>query len=104
MKKNKGTVRRTAKEIRAMRKRGQDRTDYRRVDAMTPREVDASSKGEGSFDWTKAQVGFPSPKRQLTMRLDGDVIDWFKRQGRGYQTRMNAVLRRFIEAQKNPHR
>jgi uncharacterized protein (DUF4415 family) len=39
-----------------------------------------------------------------SVRLDGDVIDWFKGQGHGYQTRMNAVLRRFIEAQKNPQR
>ena len=71
---------------------------------MSIAEIDAAAKDEGTFDWTRAQIGFPLPKRQLTMRLDGDVIDWFKRQGRGYQTRMNAVLRRFVDAQKNPHR
>ena len=36
-------------------------------------------------------------KKQLTMRLDQDVVDWFKSQGTGYQTRMNAVLRAFYE-------
>ena len=87
-----------------MRRRGEDRTDYRRLDAMTAGDVEASAQGEETFDWSKAQVGFPSPKRPLTMRLDGDVIDWFKKQGRGYQTRMNAVLRRFVEAQKTPQR
>jgi uncharacterized protein (DUF4415 family) len=102
MKRNKGTVRHTAKEINAMRRRGEDRTDYARLDAMSTADVEAAAEDEGKFDWTKAQVGIPSPKRQLTMRLDADVIDWFKRQGRGYQTRMNAVLRRFIEAQKDP--
>lgn len=71
---------------------------------MSAAEIEAAAQGEGEFDWTRAQVGFPSPKRQLTMRLDGDVIDWFKGQGRGYQTRINAVLRRFIEAQKTPQR
>jgi uncharacterized protein (DUF4415 family) len=77
MKKKNGTVRRTAREIRAMR------TDYARLGAMSAAEIEAAAKGEGVFNWTKAQVGFPLPKRQLTMRLDGDVIDWFKKQGRG---------------------
>ncbi len=104
MKKKRGIVRRTAKQIREMRQRGEDRTDHARLQAMPAQEVEVSAKGEGEFDWTKARVGFPLPKRQLTMRLDGDVIDWFKRQGQGYQTRMNAVLRRFVEAQKNPQR
>jgi uncharacterized protein (DUF4415 family) len=104
MKKKKDTVRYTANEIKAIRRKGEDRTDYARLDAMSAAEIEAAAEGEGEFDWTKAQVGFPSPKRLLTMRLDGDVIDWFKGQGRGYQTRINAVLRRFIEAQKNPQR
>lgn len=39
----------------------------------------------------------PIVKRQLTLRLDGDVIDWFRSQGSGYQTRMNALLRAYIE-------
>jgi uncharacterized protein (DUF4415 family) len=71
---------------------------------MSAVEIESAGRGEGEFDWTRAKVGFPLPKRQLTMRLDGDVIDWFKGKGPGYQTRMNAVLRRFIEAQKNPQR
>ena len=71
---------------------------------MSATEIEAAAEGEGEFDWARAQVGFPLPKRRFTIRLDGDVIDWFKGQGRGYQTRMNAVLRRFIEAQKNPRR
>ena len=39
-------------------------------------------------------------KRQLTLRLDADVLAWFKAQGKGYQTRMNAVLRAFYEARR----
>lgn len=39
-------------------------------------------------------------KRQLTLRLDPDIIDFFKSQGRGYQTRMNEVLRTFVDAMK----
>ena len=40
-------------------------------------------------------------KRQLTIRLDEDVLDWLKRQGRGYQTRINAILRAYYEAHKD---
>ncbi|MBI3912629.1 MAG: BrnA antitoxin family protein [Chloroflexi bacterium] len=39
----------------------------------------------------------PITKRQLTLRLDSDVIEWFKRQGHGYQTKMNASLRTYME-------
>ena len=43
----------------------------------------------------------PLPKKeQLTIRLDGDVLTWFKSQGRGYQTRINALLRAYMEAHK----
>lgn len=36
-------------------------------------------------------------KKQLTIRMDSDVIDWFKRQGQGYQTKINALLRAYME-------
>jgi hypothetical protein len=39
------------------------------------------------------------PKRQLTIRLDADVLDWVKRHGRGYQTRINRILRVVMESQ-----
>jgi uncharacterized protein (DUF4415 family) len=86
-----------------MWKKGGDRTNLERVDAMTEAEVEAlaASDDEGTFDWSKARVGIPGPKEQLTVRLDKDVIDWFRSQGRGYQTRMNAVLRSFVEAQRD---
>jgi uncharacterized protein (DUF4415 family) len=42
----------------------------------------------------------PLKKEQLTIRLDGDVLTWFKSQGRGYQTRINALLRAYMEAHK----
>jgi uncharacterized protein (DUF4415 family) len=37
------------------------------------------------------------PKRQLTLRMDSDVIEWFKKQGRGYQTKINSLLRAYME-------
>ena len=51
--------------------------------------------------WKNARVAMPGAgKRQLTLRLDAEVLDWFRAQGKGYQTRINAVLRAFVEAQR----
>ncbi len=102
MQKHEDIVRYTADEIDEMLRRGESQTDWARVDAMTEEELEASidHAEEGEFDWSTVQVGIPGPKQQLTVRFDADVVDWFKAQGAGYQTRMNAVLRSFVEAQK----
>jgi hypothetical protein len=44
-----------------------------------------------------------APKAQITLRVDGDVLAWFKAQGRGYQTRINALLRAYMDACGQPH-
>ena len=95
-------VRYTADELAAMRQRGEDRTDYARIDAMTEEELEASidHEEEGEVDWSTIRAGIPGPMQQLTVRFDQDVIEWFKAQGAGYQTRMNAVLRGYVDAQK----
>jgi uncharacterized protein (DUF4415 family) len=46
-----------------------------------------------------AKLVEPTSKKQVTMRIDADVLDWFKARGKGYQTRMNAVLKAFMESQ-----
>lgn len=53
--------------------------------------------------WDNAQIVFPSieGKEPVKLRLDCDVLAFFKSQGKGYQTRINAVLRAYVEAQKN---
>lgn len=71
---------------------------------MSAKEIEENAAEDGDLDWTKAEIGFPAPKVQVTMRFDGDVLDWFKAQGPRHQTRMNAVLRRFMEAHRNPQR
>jgi uncharacterized protein (DUF4415 family) len=102
MQKQETIVRYTADEIDEMLRRGEDQTDYARLDAMTEEELEASidHEEEGEVDWTTIQVGIPGPKQQLTVRFDVDVVEWFKAQGAGYQTRMNAVLRSYVDAQK----
>jgi len=57
--------------------------------------------GLGDEFWKNAKVRYPAEgKERLTVRFDQDVVDWFRAQGRGYQTKMNAVLRSFYEAHK----
>jgi uncharacterized protein (DUF4415 family) len=50
--------------------------------------------------WDKAELRMPLTKQQITLRLDPDVIGWFKRTGKGYQSRMGAVLRSYVEAKR----
>ncbi len=95
-------VRYTADELRSMLDRGESKTDWAYLDALSDEDLEASidHEDEGEFDWSTVYVGIPGPKQQLTVRFDRDVVDWFKAQGAGYQTRMNAVLRSYVEAQK----
>lgn len=75
------------------------RTDWKRLQKMTDREINYSDipATDAAF-WEKAHVVMPSAKTHLSLRLDEDVVEWFKRQGAGYQTRINAVLRSYVEA------
>lgn len=49
--------------------------------------------------WKDAKVVWPEAKRLTSLRIDPDVLAWFKARGKGYQTRMNAVLRAYMKAQ-----
>lgn len=78
------------------------RTDWDRVDALSDEEIDTSEippLDEKFF--AEAKLRMPEIKPSITIRLDPDVLDWFKGQGKGYQTRINAVLRMYMEAQKS---
>lgn len=102
MQKSERIVRYTAEEIDEMLRRGEDRTDWARIDALTEEELEASIdfEEEGEPLWDTIQVGLPLPKKQLTLRIDPVVLAYFKSGGRGYQTRINAVLRSYVEAQR----
>lgn len=51
--------------------------------------------------WKDAEIHLPRRKQTVTIRLDPEVIEWFREDGRGYQTKINAVLKSYIEA--HPH-
>lgn len=77
------------------------RTDWDRVNAMTDEQIDTSDIPplDETF-FTNAELRMPQAKPSITIRLDPDILDWFKSQGKGYQTRINAVLRKYVEAHK----
>jgi uncharacterized protein (DUF4415 family) len=81
-------------------------TDWDRLRSMTEEEIERNAAEDPDNppwtdeEWARARVVWPQGKAPVTLRLDRDIIAWFKHRGRGYQTRINAVLRAFVEAQK----
>jgi uncharacterized protein (DUF4415 family) len=103
MQKKSDTVRYTAEQIKAKIKRGEDRTDWRKAKAMAGRKLEASIRADADDtregpDWAKAVMGIPAPKDHINIRIDHDVLEWFKANGKGYQTLMNNVLRAFVQS------
>lgn len=78
----------------------ESQTDDAALDATSEEEINRQAEEDGTLlsDEEWAKVKFIDPfKKPITIRLDGDVLEWFKAQGgRGYQTRINAVLRQYM--------
>jgi len=90
MKEKSTIVRHSLSQIRAIRERGEDKT--------SPHAPEAESLG-ADF-WRSARVVMPGGKTSVHLRLDSDVVEWFKANGKGHLTRMNAVLRAYVDAHK----
>jgi len=97
-------TRKSSKELRRLRAAGGDRTDWARVRAEARRggKPDRDSPEVTPEQFARAVVtrgGLPrTGKALLSLRVDRDVVDWFRSQGRGYQTRINALLRAYRDA------
>lgn len=81
----------TLADIEAMRRRGE-----------LHHNPDAPGLDVPADFWEKARPVVRAPKKAISLRVDPDVLDWFRKQGKGYQSRMNAVLRSYMEAQRKP--
>jgi uncharacterized protein (DUF4415 family) len=69
-----------------------------RVDKLREEDIDYGDIPElDDAAFAQPLVPWPPNKETITIRVDTDVVGWFKRQGRGYQTRMNQVLRRYMD-------
>ncbi|MGA2608184.1 MAG: BrnA antitoxin family protein [Terriglobia bacterium] len=84
--------------VKASRKRS--RTDWQRIEPMKDQDIDVSDNPELDEQFFKEAIWWPAPKQQITLRLDPDVLAFFRKGGRGYQTTINAVLRKYVEACK----
>jgi uncharacterized protein (DUF4415 family) len=90
--------------MHAMKRNTKGKTDWAKLRQMPDGEIrfDADAPRTSPEDWARAVAhrGLPVPprKKQIALRVDEDVLEWFKAQGQGYQTRMNAVLREFRDA------
>ncbi len=84
----------------ARRMKRQSRTDWKRVDAMRDEDIDCSENPELDDKFFKGAVRWSGHKQQITLRLDPDVLAFFRKHGKGYETTINAVLRKYIEVLK----
>lgn len=79
----------------------ESKTDWKRIEAMKDEEIDLTDSPELDASFFQEAIPWPSHKKQVTLRLDPDIVDFFKSQGKGYQTAINRVLRRYVEAHKH---
>jgi uncharacterized protein (DUF4415 family) len=98
------------KEIIVTRKWGDRRkgkTDWARVDALTDDEIAHAVANDPDavpidIDWSDAVLVIPAKKTAISIRVDEDVLDFFKKEGDGYQRRINAVLRSYMQQKAKP--
>lgn len=99
MRRNGDTVQYTAAEIDEMLRRGESKTDWARVDALTEEELEASIdyEEEGEPIWSTLISGLPPRKVAVTIDYDSEIIKWFQEQGPDYQSKINAVLKQYVQ-------
>jgi len=103
MKKEKNIKSYTAAELKA--RRAQSRTDLGRVDAQTDAELErlvAADEDERGLqaDWTQAKLVLPQAKQSVHLRLEQEIISFFKSKGKGHISRMQAVLKAYVDAHR----
>jgi uncharacterized protein (DUF4415 family) len=80
------------------------KTNWARLRKLTDAEIEASIKDDpdwsDDFDWSEAVLVMPPKKKAISIRVDEDVLDYFKHEGSGYQRRMNAVLRSYVDQKR----
>lgn len=81
-----------------MKKRS--RTNWAKIDRMKDSQVDLYESPKLGKSFFAEAIRWPGNKQQITLRLDPDVLKFFKKQGKGYQTTINGVLRRYVDLQK----
>ena len=83
------------------------KTDWARIDALTDADIAKAVANDPDavpidIDWSDAVLVMPAKKKAISIRVDEDVLDFFKKEGEGYQRRMNAVLRSYMQQKSKP--
>jgi uncharacterized protein (DUF4415 family) len=84
------------------------KTNWEKLRKLTDAQINASIANDPDWqefeklDWSEAVVVIPPKKKAISIRVDEDVLDYFKKHGAGYQRRMNAVLRSYMQQKKAP--
>ncbi len=78
------------------------KSDLAKVDRLKDRDIDYSDIPplDDAFFQKATMVSWPPAKQQVTVRLDADVLDWLRASGKGYQTRINYLLRTAMDHQR----
>jgi uncharacterized protein (DUF4415 family) len=95
VKRSRNIVSYTDTELKAMQARGETHSDWARAATVPLPDGSDPDDAMEEIDWAVTELPLPRPKAHASLRLDADMLDWFKAQGRGYQTRINAVLRSY---------
>jgi uncharacterized protein (DUF4415 family) len=87
--------------------RRKGKTDWARVDALTDEDIARAVANDPDaapldIDWSDAVLVMPPKKKAISIRVDEDVLDFFKKEGDGYQRRINAVLRSYMQQKAKP--
>ncbi len=80
------------------------KTDWAALDALTDKQIEESIRDDpdwsDDWNWGEAILVIPPKKKAISIRVDEDVLDYFKKQGAGYQRRINAVLRSYMQQKR----
>jgi uncharacterized DUF497 family protein len=87
--------------------RRKGKTDWTRFDALTDEDIAKAVANDPDaapidIDWSDAVLVIPARKKAISIRIDEDVLDYFKSEGEGYQRRINAVLRSYMQQKAKP--
>jgi len=78
----------------------QSKTNWARIDALRDEDIDYSDNPRLTPDFFDKAVQWPGNKELISLRLDPDILAFFRKQGKGYQTTINSLLRKYMEAQE----
>ncbi len=108
MARKKHIARYTTEELDELVKKDGSRSDWKKAASMTNAEIEAAvasdpDEADMVLHWDNATVELPRPKAVLNMRIDKDLLEYFRNTGRGYQTLINAILRSYVKRKEQHH-